>query len=417
MSPLVELLLVSTVLLAHAGALLFAVAFGGRGKAWLRIPAVVASTTVLALVGHRWNGLVGALALPILAHLFFWTSLAFISQSLFPVPDWEKRKGAIRTLASFVFDCHLPSYVVEGGRPLTRILGRKSSHLGSGVILVGIGNTALLQTATRFSRVIGPGVAFTQRSEEVRTVVDLHTLTRSSKISALTKDAVPVEVPVFCHFRIALEGRPGTPQADFPFSEDIVRRVVYGQEGVREKDEGYYWDDYALQVTASRFQQILARFRLDQLLGPYHADQVPRLVLASALNAAVRHDLSKRNIELVHAGFGRLQFPDAVQAQRIASWRAESAARAESRRGAVDEEPLMQSVRTALQGELAQGLISGLSAAQGLAGIEPADLVTWQLLDTIESMSADPVLRPLIPQEKVNALPAIRRWLENADQL
>jgi hypothetical protein len=186
---------------------------------------------------------------------------------------------------------------------------------------------------------------------------------------------------------------------------------------VREKDEGYYWDDYALQVAASRFQQILARFRLDQLLGPYHADQVPRLVLASALNAAVRHDLSKRNIELVHAGFGRLQFPDAVQAQKMASWRAESAARAESRRGAVDEEPLTQSVRTALQGELAQGLISGLSAAQGLTGIEPADLVTWQLLDTIESMSADPVLRPLIPQEKVNALPAIRRWLENADQL
>ena len=59
--------------------------------------------------------------------------------------------------------------------------------------------------------------------------------------------------------------------------------------------------------------------------------------------------------------------------------------------------------------------MNGLTAAQDLAGIEPADLVTWQLLNTMETMSADPLIQPLIPQETVNALFSIRNWLEDAE--
>jgi hypothetical protein len=58
-------------------------------------------------------------------------------------------------------------------------------------------------------------------------------------------------------------------------------------------------------------------------------------------------------------------------------------------------------------------MVNGLATAQGMTGIEPADLITWQLLNAMESMSADPLLQSRIPQETVNALLSIRAWLES----
>jgi hypothetical protein len=103
-----------------------------------------------------------------------------------------------------------------------------------------------------------------------------------------------------------------------------------------------------------------------------------------------------------------------VQVQRIASWQAEWIDRAKELQ-AEDEADAEQSIRSAEaagEWELVQGMINGLAGAQGLRGIEPEDLITWQLLSAMESMSADPLMQPLIPQETTRALVSIRRWLE-----
>jgi regulator of protease activity HflC (stomatin/prohibitin superfamily) len=409
-----NLILLLVIFMLHLSTFFLASFLFSRTEAPLRATVVTSATVLLALMGWRWNQLGGALLLLTLAHLFFWVSLVLISQSLFPVIDWERRKGAVSTLVSFLFGYHRPSFVVESGKPNKRISGRPLSRFGAGVIRVGVAQAAVLETTTQFSRVIGPGVSFVGRMESVKTVVDLHTQSRSAKVKALTKDGVPVEVPVFCLFRIASSGTSRATRDDFPFPREAIRRVFYRQDGVDEDDEGYSWDDYALQVAISRFQEILARFRLDQLFAPHDPDQVPRLMLASLLNTAVRNDLSKREIELVFAGFGTFEFPEVVQRQRIVSWQTEWVTRAEELQatGEADAKRSIQSARAAGQWELVQGMVNGLATAQGLTGIEPADLITWQLLNAMESMSADPILQSRIPQETVNALLSIRAWLE-----
>ncbi len=409
-----NLILFLAIFMLHLGAFFLASFLFSRTEAPLRATVLTAATVLLALMGWRWNRWGGALLLPTLAHLFFWASLILVSQSLFPVIDWERRKGAINTLASFMFGYHRPSFVVDNGKADKRISGRALSRFGAGVIRVGVGQAAVLETTTQFSRVIGPGVSFVGRLESVKTVVDLHNQSRSAKVTALTKDGVPVEVPVFCLFRIASSGTSRATRDDFPFPREAIRRVFYRQDGVDEDDEGYSWDDYALQVTISRFQEILARFRLDQLFAPHDPDQVPRLMLASLLNTAVRNDLSKREIELIFAGFGTFEFPEVVQRQRVVSWQTEWVTRAKELQatGEADAKRSIQSARAAGQWELVQGMVNGLATAQGLTGIEPADLITWQLLNAMESMSADPLLQSLIPQETVNALLSIRAWLE-----
>jgi len=408
-------LLIKIVITAYADLVVFglALAYLRRIQAAIRITALFSSTIILFFWGYSWNKWAGALFLPLLVHIFFWASLALVSQSLFPLVGWEKRKEAFKVMASFLFGFHRSSYVIDGGKAQERISGHLLSRYGSGVILVGVANAAVMQTSTQFSRVIGPGAHFTKRLEWVKTVVDLHSQTRGAMVKARTKDAVPVEAPVFCLSRIASKESGEA----FPFSEEAIRRVIYRQDGVDEEDEGYYWDDYVLQTAVARFQEIMARFRLDQLFEPHDPDQVPRSMLFSALQTAIRNDVSKRGIELLFAGFGTLEFPESVQEQRIASWGAEWAAQAESREavGEADAERRVHSARAAAQWELAQGLISGLSVAQGLTGIEPADLVAWQLLNAMEFMSADPITQPRLPQDTLNALLTIRGWLENPD--
>jgi regulator of protease activity HflC (stomatin/prohibitin superfamily) len=410
-----NLILLLAIFMLHLSAFFLASFLFRHSEAPLRVTVVTAASVLLTLMGWRWNRLGGALLLPTLAHLFFWASLALVSQSLFPVIDWERRKRAINTLASFMFGYHRPSYVVENGKANKRISGRPLSRFGAGVIRVGVAQAAVLETTTQFSRVIGPGVSFVHRMESVKTVVDLHTQSRSAKVKVLTKDGVPVEVPVFCLFRIASSGTSRATRDDFPFPREAIRRVFYRQDGVDDADEGYSWDDYALQVTISRFQEILGRFRLDQLFAPHDPDQVPRLMLASLLNTAVRNDLSKREIELVFAGFGTFEFPEVVQRQRVTSWQTEWVTRAEELQatGEADAKRSIQSARAAGQWELVQGMVNGLATAQGMTGIDPADLITWQLLNAMESMSADPLLQSRIPQETVNALLSIRAWLES----
>jgi regulator of protease activity HflC (stomatin/prohibitin superfamily) len=193
-----------------------------------------------------------------------------------------------------------------------------------------------------------------------------------------------------------------------------VGKVICDWEGA-----DYSWDDYALQVTTARFREILARFRLDQLFASRNTDQLPRTVLHSSLSAAVRGDLAKRGIELVSTGFDCLDFPEPVQAQRMASWQAEWAERARSSRaaGTTGAKRLAQPARAAARQELVQGLIRGISVAQGLADIEPSDLIAGQLLDAIESMSADPHTRRLLSQETLDSVQAIRGRLAIADSL
>lgn len=410
-----ELIIILALLLLHVSLFLVAYMFFRRNQAPLRLTIILAASVALGLMGLRWNGFYGALLLFSVVQLFFWISLVLVSQSLFPVADWEKRWGAVWTLLSYVLDFNLPSYIIENGKSHLRIPGRIMSRRGTGVIRIGVGNAAVMQTTTQFSRVIGPGTSFTNRLESVKAVVDLHTQSRyAATVNAQTKDGVPVEASLFCLFRIAPNSTPGTQRDDFAFPEQNIREVVYHQAGLAEEDESYSWDDFALQTAISCFKEIIDHYSLDQLFAPHDPDQIPRQELVERLNEDARRKLKRQRIELVFAGFGTLKFPPSVTEQRIESWKAHWVAQAMGMEaaGEADAERLKQEARAAGQWDLVQGMVNSLAEAQSVGGIEPADLVTWQLLGAMESMSADPLLQPLISQETVSALLNIREWLE-----
>ena len=421
MVSLLILLLLLLQFIIFACVQVLAYRFCGRRSAGLRLTILTTATIVLSLVGFRWNGWAGAILLTLMANLFFWASVALAARVLFPLHNTKSWLRAIQVLVAYIFDFHMSSYVIEGGKVSKRINGQLGPRLGSGAVLAGVGSAAVLQTATKFSRVIGPGVHFLRRGERIKTAVDLHTQFRSTLMQAQTKDAVPVEAPVFGLFRVRPPLEQPSNGRDFPFAEQHVYQVVYGREGLKKEDVGYYWDDYVLQVLTSRFREILVRLRLNQIFDPELFDKVPRPVLIALLNAAGRYDFQKLGIELIYAGFGTLKFPvpfqEQVLQQRVSSWGVEWAARAEETLadGQVDEELRLQAARASAQWELVQGLVNGLSSVQELAGIDPADLIIWQLLTAMETMSADPLTQPAISKEMLATMSGIKKWLEGTE--
>jgi len=420
MSPL-ELVFVSltSLVLITVFSSFVAFQFCGRREAWLRLSILSTLTVTLAVLGFHWSGWLGIVALPAVMHLFFWTSIALVARYLFPVTDAGQWVQAIKVLTSFVFDCHLSSYNIGRGEVLHTVRGQMMPRLGAGAVLIGPGNAAVLETPIRFSRVLGPGVHFLRRGEYVKRPVDLHTQFRADTIKATTKDAVPLELPVFCLFRI-MPDQSSQPADDFSFSEKNLRKAVYGPEGLSHEGD-YHWDRYAFEVVVTRFREILARIRLDQLFDAERPDHVPRPVLTDLLRAAARADLSRQGIDLLHAGFGTFGFTEPVREQvleqRIKSWETEWRAHADSTMaaGAAEAERRVQSARAAAQWHLIQGLINGLAAAQGLRGIDPVDLITWQLLTAMESMASDPMLYAAVSRDTMSSMLAIRNWLETRE--
>jgi regulator of protease activity HflC (stomatin/prohibitin superfamily) len=420
MSPL-ELVVVSLAGLVLITGLSSIVAFrfGGKREAWLRLSILSVLTVTLAVLGFRWSGWPGILVLPALMHLFFWTSIALVARYLFPVTSARQWFQATGVLASFIFDCHLSSYHIDRGEIVHTIRGQLMTRWGSGVLLIRPGSAAVLETPTRFSRVLGPGVHFLRRGEYVKRPIDLHIQLRTDVVKATTKDAVPLELPVFCLFRIKPD-QSSRPARDFAFSEDNLRQAVYGPEGI-SKDGDYRWDRYAFEVVITRFREILARIRLDQLFDAERPDHVPRPVLTDLLHAAARADLSRQGIDLLSVGFGTFGFTESVQGQildqRIQSWETEWRAHADSTiaAGAAEAERQVQSARASAQWHLIQGLINGLTATQGLRDTDPVDLVTWQLLTAMESMTADPMLYAAVSREAMSSMLTIRNWLETRE--
>ncbi len=392
---------------------LASILFRGRESS-LRATILAALIVVLALFGYRWNGWAGAFVLPVLGLLFVFGSLFLASGYLFPVQGWQERWQAFLTLLSFTLDYHLSSYVIEDGKIAERVKGMLNTS-GAGVILTGPTNAAVMETATRYSRIAGPGLSFTRRLEEVSRPPSICAgKARAQEIEADTKNGITVRLPVFCLFHIAPPQAPVESAADFPFSEDALQRAVYGREGGDEEDELYEWDDYALHAAISRVRETLIRYPLDQLFQLSDPDLIPREVLGDLVNNVVKNDLRDRGIEVIKAGFGAFKLPEQVQQQKITSWQAEWLARAETRRaeGEAEAESRVRNARAAAQWELVQGLINGLKTAQAYTGLESADLIAWQLLNAMERMSTDPRMRHMLPNETIKAITALREWVD-----
>jgi hypothetical protein len=238
--------------------------------------------------------------------LGLWIWLAFFAQFLLPVYKFRERQQIFNRFLLYITGRHGPATFVEDGIQIASKEEKKKK--GPGVIWVDSASAVQLRTATRFTRVLGPGVHFTKSDETIAGVVDLHTqsqgpqskdkpfepkpegmsdteydtiLKHAAETRGLTRDGIEVVPNLNVVFKIDADPVEGDgPGSRFGYQEtektedNPVFKAIAG-EGVnpnlpsisREK-QIVAWNKLPAALAADLWREYLSKFTLQDLVNP-----------------------------------------------------------------------------------------------------------------------------------------------------
>ncbi len=217
--------------------------------------------------------------------LIFWT--IFFSQFILPVRKLGDRLAILDRMITYFSGMHGPAIFIENG--VVRARQEERERKGPGVVWLDHASAAILRTATRFTRTIGPGVHFTKRDEYIAASADLHTLTQSVgpndnenpftvaksdenyqsiqerrwETRAMTRDGIEVVAAISVTFRIDTQpDEGGTP---YGYNEENVRRAITEAIVQGAKTDQPVWSQMPVKMAVDVWREYIARIRLTQL--------------------------------------------------------------------------------------------------------------------------------------------------------
>jgi hypothetical protein len=295
---------------------------------------------LLAISGYlagRWVGLL-TLTLPVI--FLFWLELYRLSGDLLPLNDKRNRKDrakALRALITFTMGTNYPFYVVSKNSQLVkRVDGNPFRGLfaGPGFVVTDCDHAVYLTSGVFVTGVFGPGLTFTGRFEENPRIIDLRPQLRAFPVEALTKDGIPIKVTTFIPYRIDAGNQAVEPGHPFPFRQNAVHQAMAGELVERKPDatdqksgQKHHWDGgpedglVPLLVTPV-VQEIISRYKIDELCAPFDKDRDPRMEIINAMKRRVKELLRGHGLEILGGGISNLVPQDeSVIKRRVDNWR------------------------------------------------------------------------------------------------
>lgn len=406
-------------------------------RQWFRIGAPVAAVLIVYALMHfrqpdetfaGW--LVDALGFV----MMFFGTLALASQYILPVSTAEERQNAVDRLFTYVSGGHGPIVFVRDGQ----LVGSEEElkRKGAGVILIDAASAAVLEKGRKFSRAVGPGIAFMDAKERIASTLDLRKHVRSQSAQALTRDGIEIKADVSAVFALDPGDKPSLrdtrDESDFlghapvkppyPFNADSAFKAFYG-EAIAEK-EAIKWVDLPILVAVEQFRDQVSRITLDKLFEIKDPSAAP----LAALQALMRNEtqaaplLRSRGIKVYSVSAGNLELPEAVMRQRVRSWAvnwqkevltrlADADVKVEKLKEEARAEAQRQIVETFKDtfNEFKEGYKQTLVTKEGVV-IDQRE-VTQRLVSALNKVADDPVTQMLAPGNTVKQLSNLRQWV------
>jgi hypothetical protein len=283
-----------------------------RKKPQVRIWVVLILAGLVFLLLSSVSGMTIPEALIIFTFSVFVLTLIWVvifSQFVLPLHKVSDRKQAIRHLIRYLLGVSGQAMFIENGIEKQR--PGETNRRGPGVIILDTASGAVLRNDVAFTRVIGPGLTFTQGNEYLAGAVDLHRQTqpvpalgplgdedpfasrrrdemeeeyqerqaRRQETIGLTRDGVEVVPNISVTFH--LERTPGDEDLSFGFNPSSVEAWVRA-EGIaqaRSKDlskaldprPGKYWTSHVslkklpAYLAVDVWREYLQKFTLGEL--------------------------------------------------------------------------------------------------------------------------------------------------------
>jgi hypothetical protein len=260
--------------------------------------------------------------------------LIFFAQFVLPVKTLGKRLKVVDRLITYIMGGHGPAIFVENGN--IRESAGESNKKGPGVIWMDSASAAVLRTAVKFTRTIGPGVHFTEKDEYIAATVDLHPLTqnvgpdekdagdldpfkiakdnpeyenvqkRRWETSALTRDGIEVVAMIGTTFRIkAAEGEGNTR---FGFNEDNVRKAITESIVQGAPTNQAIWSALPAKMAADVWREYVRKFKISQMFEIALGNDTTLQIIGNML----KKRLSQEYVEVLD-DFGQFKLVDQVR--------------------------------------------------------------------------------------------------------
>lgn len=211
----------------------------------------------------------------------------FFAQFVLPVDKLDGRIKIVQRLVSYISGSHGPAIFIENG--IVRAREGEIQKRGPGVLWLDSASAAMLRTAVKFTRTIGPGVHFTKNKEYIAATVDLHNLSQSigpeesdhadlvfddankqkaflerwDETLAQTRDNIEVRANISVSFRI--KAKAGEGGSYLGFDAENVRKAITENLLQGITTEHPVWSTQPARMAADVWREYLRKFKLIQL--------------------------------------------------------------------------------------------------------------------------------------------------------
>ena len=307
---------------------------------------------------------------------------------------------------------------------------------GPATLVIYEGIAVYLERGNTFSRVVGPGLpmAFLDRYERIREVVDLRPQTKSGEIMPWTKDGIRIKLTIRteCQINASPEAlAQSSKKFRFPFDPLAVKTAVEHMS-IRVNPEGKLyaasWLEGAWGTLTGFINAYVAGHSLDELfispqangstnseLSENHfpndiAQILSHKITEEALEK-IKSSLAQNGVRVLSIQITKVEMPKEVLVLRAKYWEsmkkrieAKRNSRAEANHIRIREQAHAEAQRTTLN-----------AITQKLEKVDSDNLTESLILSLsglIDQNLDDPLVRPLVAKETIAVLNRVRKMLE-----
>lgn len=277
---------------------------------------------------------------------------------------------------------------------------------GQGVILTDCDMAVAVSTGMKFKGVLGPGLIFTDFAERPTQTVDLRPQLRAFWVQAMTRDGIQVKVLAFTPFQIDRGDQQPQLGEPFPFRRSAAFKAIHAQMRLLPESsdqEKLSWDEIPRLLGTRILQDILSRYRFDDLYAPYGlGEEPPRLAIAREFRERLKRELEPLGIQLLGGGISNiLPVKEEVMRERIRTWQAEWVRQILVRQAESQRERLwrIEQARAEAQANLILTLGERLAELDRSESPVSPEEVVREFLRVLEEMAQQPMMRRYLPRE------------------
>lgn len=190
------------------------------------------------------------------------------------------------------------------------------ARLGApGIVIIDNGAAVVFERSGRFTRVKGPGIAFTKRFEKIARIVDLRPRICQGKIEDVqTRDGWTFDVQIFAFLQVATGFDRKTGK--YTYKENDILSLVYGGGHVYINAEEIDPDQRVLGLVEYYLRKVAAQYTIHDITRVKGVQERPRLTrdrLIGAILEQVEAEAQELGIHVTGLDIARIEVPQAVQ--------------------------------------------------------------------------------------------------------